>query len=432
MMPLLLAAANQQGSTPALPTTNLVAHFISDTGVTSSAGRVSAWADQSGAGNDAVQASGTLQPYLVTSGFNGRQAIQFQNNLANIVMSFAAGKTWNARSLSFFIAGRLYAAGNSPMVAIANYTNSQAVLRIASTGKQATSVDSTLRGRMNPAVYGNVSGATSAVYQNNGTQTGIGAIPADTDCLGGFIGASTTGNGALSMEVWEIACYDATLSGAVADEVIDYFNAKYGLTTSTYSKAIMYEGDSITAGLGLTTLGGWPFQLVEYAQPLAITHEMANVATSGATIATLTSRATTVDGRKVSGATNYLHVLIGRNDADSSSAATIYSNLATYVSARVAAGWNVVVGTCLACPPTPHAILVTYNDLIRGTPFGGTGPGIIADAGATAVIDYAALPEFDAPADRLNSTYYQGDGTHLTAAGGRLIAELAADYFLTT
>lgn len=51
-----------------VPTTNLVAHFKSDTGITESSGRISAWADQSGNGNDMVQATGGNQPLLVSDG----------------------------------------------------------------------------------------------------------------------------------------------------------------------------------------------------------------------------------------------------------------------------------------------------------------------------------------------------------------------------
>jgi lysophospholipase L1-like esterase len=41
-------------------------------------------------------------------------------------------------------------------------------------------------------------------------------------------------------------------------------------------------------------------------------------------------------------------------------------------------------------------------------------------------IDICAEPEFDANADRLNTTYYNADEIHLTTAGYTLIANLLA------
>lgn len=46
-------------------------------GVTETAGAVSAWADQSGKGNNAAQATATAQPQLVTGALNGQNVIRF-------------------------------------------------------------------------------------------------------------------------------------------------------------------------------------------------------------------------------------------------------------------------------------------------------------------------------------------------------------------
>lgn len=424
----LLAAGNQQFQAT-LPATNLVAHFKSDAGITESGGRVSAWADQSGNGNDATQSSASSQPYYRTSRFNGRPSVQFLGNALG--MPFAAAKTWDARSLSFFLCGRVYGAGGWQMIAVANYVNPQGHLRIGSTWKQETSSATNLRGMMTPTVYGMTSGSTSAAFQNTASQTGIGAMPADTDCLGAYIGASSNGSGNAEMEVWEIACYDAALSPTVAQQVVDYFVAKYGLRSTAFPRTILCVGDSITFGVNLTTLGAFPFQIVEIAPVLASAFEINAQSIPGAALSALISAGTTTDSRLVSGSTNYLHVLIGRNDVTEggASAASVYANLVSYVQARVAAGWNVVVGTCIATPEPYWSMLVDYNDLIRGTVGGGVGPGIVADAGATAVIDYAALPEFDDTADRLNLTYFQGDGTHPTDTGYSVMAQATAAYF---
>ncbi len=58
------------------PLSGLGLWFKSDAGVTSVAGRVTAWADQSGFGSHAVQASVSAQPTLATGG-NGKPAVSF-------------------------------------------------------------------------------------------------------------------------------------------------------------------------------------------------------------------------------------------------------------------------------------------------------------------------------------------------------------------
>jgi len=75
------------GTTPAVPATGLVTWLKADAGVTSSSGNVSAWADQSPAGNNAVQATGGNQPTLVTSAINGKPALSFNGTSSYLTVT---------------------------------------------------------------------------------------------------------------------------------------------------------------------------------------------------------------------------------------------------------------------------------------------------------------------------------------------------------
>ncbi|MES2339292.1 MAG: hypothetical protein V4537_14455 [Pseudomonadota bacterium] len=74
-----------------LPTIGLVQHFRSDLGLTEAAGRVSAWADQSGFGQDFLQANALNQPYLLGGTIDGMQLLSFGTaGAANKFMQTAA------------------------------------------------------------------------------------------------------------------------------------------------------------------------------------------------------------------------------------------------------------------------------------------------------------------------------------------------------
>ena len=68
--------------------TNLRAWFKSDVGTTIATG-VSAWADQSGNGNNLVQATGSLQPALTSNAINGLPALTFDGADDTMTVAFA-------------------------------------------------------------------------------------------------------------------------------------------------------------------------------------------------------------------------------------------------------------------------------------------------------------------------------------------------------
>ena len=81
------------GPTPPIPTFGLSLWLKGDAGVTQAAGFVSNWADQSGNGNDASQATGGLQPTFNPTSINGLPGLTFDGVASTMAGAFAPGST---------------------------------------------------------------------------------------------------------------------------------------------------------------------------------------------------------------------------------------------------------------------------------------------------------------------------------------------------
>jgi hypothetical protein len=113
----IATAANPTPSPSLAPVTSgLRLHLAADLGVTSGGGLVSAWADQSGNGFDATQATAGSQPTLVAaSDINGRPALRFNSPAAgatDFMNNTTAALTTNGSPNTVFIVGRAPAGGN--------------------------------------------------------------------------------------------------------------------------------------------------------------------------------------------------------------------------------------------------------------------------------------------------------------------------------
>ena len=136
---------------------------------------------------------------------------------------------------------------------------------------------------------------------------------------------------------------------------------------STYAFNYVADGDSITQGYGVTT--PWTNSLSLNAGPWCIT----NQGISGGTIVKMTADApVNIDTLFVSGATNILSIWGGTNDIAVSNLtpAQVFSDIQTYVTARKAVGWKVIV-----IPPVSRGGGVGGNEaalysLLTATPLG--------------------------------------------------------------
>jgi len=222
------------------------------------------------------------------------------------------------------------------------------------------------------------------------------------------------GNKMHSMALWDRALTDEeildSLSYAQSRATTD------SLTATNQERVICFEGDSISGMAGTC----WPYYYgTNLASPAFLGH---NFAISGSTIASMTSRAATVDAvlppvANRSGRKFILCVLIGANDLLSLGATTWLANLKTYLQARRSAGWTVIVGT-----PTPRtAAGFNTQRAIAVTEMRTWGT---AD-GVDYKIDYAASTTYGEDAHASDVAKF-GDGTHPTTTTQQNMATDAA------
>lgn len=157
-----------------------------------------------------------------------------------------------------------------------------------------------------------------------------------------------------------------------------------------------------------------------------------NLGLSSITMATMETRAaTTVDPYR--SPINNRTMLIawgGTNDLFfGASAATTYSRIVTYATARKAAGWRVVILSILprsagTPPPTFEADRQTVNAALLADFPTATGQTRITSGGAYAdyLIDVGADPTIGCAGCQTNTTYY-ADLVHLTNAGYAIVAD---------
>lgn len=171
----------------------------------------------------------------------------------------------------------------------------------------------------------------------------------------------------------------------------------------------VFEGDSLTAGNGLTVpIETWPFQLsAKNAIDKSNGARWANLATSGNKITDMLTQTATVDALYDAGySENWAVLFAGTNDIPGAdSAQTIYNNCSTWISGRKAVGFKTVILTIFGTSQKCH----DFNALIR-----------LNSAGAEKIVDLVADSRL---ADSTNLTYFQVDG-HLNATGCGVVADL--------
>lgn len=168
------------------------------------------------------------------------------------------------------------------------------------------------------------------------------------------------------------------------------------------------EGDSITDA-GTAVGSGYATASRNLASPAFAT--FSNKAVSGSTLASMIARAAACDAALVSGAANVLSVFIGANNTPDTDFLT---SLASYLDARRAAGWYVILCTILPHDGAPFlAARATANPEMRlWTTNGSIVPGKHCDR----IADFGADPLMG-PDGAQTSSYFSGDHLHPTLAG---------------
>ncbi len=199
-------------------------------------------------------------------------------------------------------------------------------------------------------------------------------------------------------------------------------------TASSFTAAIVCEGDSVTSGINTNTVP-WPTQL---ATDLGAGYTVTNVAASGDTLTGMTASGPTQVDTLVS-AENLRNVVVifgGTNDmflnADADdTAATTLARLAAYAAARQLVGWEVIVVTML---PRGLADFTTSTlPSVKATHFIARrlafNASVVANfrTYANRLADVGSDPTMGVDGVEANATYYQADKTHPTNAGALIL-----------
>ena len=194
---------------------------------------------------------------------------------------------------------------------------------------------------------------------------------------------------------------DTTLTGGapgiheyLQDGSIALFTATSQTPVTGVVDNFVIDGDSIAFGYNVQT--PWDQSLTLNGGPWSVS----NLGVPSRTLATcMTNAATSVDPLYIPGIHNVLFIWAGVNDfAGGASAATVYANIQTYVAARKAVGWEVVVSP-LCSNVTQDAKVQTYNGLLAGSS---------AFADATVVLPTTLI----GTGAYSNATYFQADEIH--------------------
>ena len=174
---------------------------------------------------------------------------------------------------------------------------------------------------------------------------------------------------------------------------------------------IVFDGDSLTSGQGLTTPETYPYKVLDTEG--RATFDGINLGVAGQTVADIAADVATQIWPQVGIWANHTYIIwAGTNDlANGGTAAATYTTLTSVIQGARAAGFGRIVVLNMIKRTTDAALETkrqAYNALIAAN-----------TAGADIIVDVGALPEFQ---DTTNTTYYQGDGTHITATGSTVIA----------
>ncbi len=212
-----------------------------DAGITKDGSNyVSKWADQSGNGNDAVQAVGSAQPLWVDGILNSKPVISFDG--IGDFLDFPSGMLYNLSAISFFIVIKpvginsnkgYFAPSLSYNTGISLYSYPSWTLningyRIFSSPPNAIILESawTLSNFLysTSSTSGYINGGTiapfDAAFKGNLELNGVYALGRYAGGIGSYYG---------QMEVSEVIIYNSAISDANRQLVETYLNSKYAL-----------------------------------------------------------------------------------------------------------------------------------------------------------------------------------------------------------
>lgn len=237
---------------------NLLLHLRSDVGVTYSSGTVSAWADQSGNGNNASQSNASLRPTITLSSANSgvlpvitldgsTQYFNLPTDFSNLTAGASA--FFVTRHASSSATGTLFSCGNSSnndaLIARTVGTNAALYSFAGSTSSNVTTSSNPLSTSNLQLVEftlepGQSAGtATGRVYVNGNleaTATNLQNL-ANTSRTSNFIGVGDGLSNYFSGDLCEVLVYSTKLSDSQRKSVESYILSKYAIGSAPQLEA---------------------------------------------------------------------------------------------------------------------------------------------------------------------------------------------------
>ncbi len=272
-----------------------------------------------------------------------------------------------------------------------------------------------------PYTIGSGTGLERIYIQGGCVASGTNAAPVSNGTGGTFaIGARDSGGTLASkLDIHDILLFDAALSPSEMLQVQAWVCAKYSQATpwSTASKFVVFDGDSLTSGVGSPTgiTGGYAYKVAQ-TQSLAY-GQWSMLAVGGLSSVNMTTKAT-AEISAIPGIVGVpIRVLADEYyNAKSSGAAACLSNAEAYATyIRSLPNTKLVWGTSTSHSTDPDATRATYNAAIDASPL-TYGDAVVALHTDATIGDSAAYAA--------NSATHWSDIVHLNPAGYTIKANL--------
>jgi len=447
-------------TSPATLTTDLVLWLKADSYVGSDGDAVTTWADSSGNGYDATQATAGKKPTYKTNIWNSLPVMRFDGGdglgTAAIDLSAENQMTWyivaSATDLTVQMIAELTDNANTNAGAAYMLVDASSRLEVTTKGDAGfdawTSLNTFEDGTGTARVlHGVFDMATATRHETQG------GVDGDTT---GRRGTYNNNTGNFANAVFNIGCRDADasaaatslfLTGDIAEIIVyqtrhtaaqrwgveRYLAERYNITAWSQPFAnLMFEGDSITEGGNSYFSNSYPQRLVNRLKNKVAWR---NPAISGQdvddAVADFSTQISPESAYANWGSKNIATCWVGTNDMVSvggnQTAAATLTEYYAYLDSMRAANFETIAFTVIprddaAAPADMEAKRIAFNaDVLSNWA-----------SHADALCDPTTSALFDVEADSLNTTYYDADKVHPNVTGLRIISGMVGSVLETT
>ena len=427
---------------------------------------VATWIDQSKSGKNATQNTSPRYPTVVTSSYNGRQALFFAANgwLTNTSWTGMAHKSAQMSIVALRFVGQdngpIFEGGANGNGFPVSHASTKTIYAGSYNYSLATYNGRYTEGLLLGVLWNSTNGSTNAdrlkIFINGAedtfsTHSGTVPFSSGIQTAGYNIGGASYTSEKINAEVYAVIHMRRAPTKAQLDSVFTYLREKYFAIPSTKS-LIVCEGNSITEGypnqLSPDQGSAWPAFLAKhldsanYYSPSGTPlwtfnalkeYTVKNVGARGETISTMSGQAASqVDGKRDEMKRNITVFAAGTNDLSAIAvggpqrdAIQVYTDYATYCTNRRNAGSKVVAVTILdrndqgAYQSTFDNKRDSVNTYLRAN----------WRSFADALADVDADPRLDDASDATH--FYTGDQVHLEDTGCYVYAEVVRNAIRT-